>query len=398
MNFLQKNLPDVTEAEVIRLITDEIAEGKTLDYKQALPSDQTEAKKEFLADVSSFANTLGGHIVFGVAEEKGIARKLSGISQADLDAVILRLENSIRDGIEPRVPWIRTHAVKLAAGGAIIILEIGRSWAGPHMVTYKGSSRFFARNSAGKYQLDVQEIRAAFLGTVSAAERFRAFRTDRIAKVLSDDLGFGLVGPTATVLHVAPMSAFSIGATASLDQMRRSGAEKTFRPIYSGGWSDRVTFDGYMRYSETNRDPARMKSCVQVFRNGCIEAIDAVMLTAQGDPPRQGVPTGIYEHKIAEALGGYLNYAIGIGLEPPFFAALTMVEVEGYILFINGYWGDSMRPIDREHLFFPEILIEDPAQTPTQILKPTFDALWNACGFDRSLNYNDAGEWAPRHR
>ena len=30
------------------------------------------------------------------------------------------------------------------------------------MVTYKGTSRFFARNSAGKYQLDVQEIRAAF--------------------------------------------------------------------------------------------------------------------------------------------------------------------------------------------------------------------------------------------
>jgi len=53
--------------------------------------------------------------------------------------------------------------------GFIILVRIPQSFASPHMVKFQNTSRFFCRNSAGKYQLDVQEIRNAFLATDSTS-------------------------------------------------------------------------------------------------------------------------------------------------------------------------------------------------------------------------------------
>ena len=54
----------------------------------------------------------------------------------------------------------------------------------------------------------------------------------------------------------------------------------------------------------------------------------------------------------------------------------------------------SIRLIEiRDILLLPEIVIEDYEVSAKDILRPCFDSIWNACGFPRSLNYNDAGEW-----
>ncbi len=45
-----------------------VAESRSLDYKAALPSGGDEGKREFLCDVSSFANTVGGCLIYGVTE------------------------------------------------------------------------------------------------------------------------------------------------------------------------------------------------------------------------------------------------------------------------------------------------------------------------------------------
>ncbi len=48
--------------------------------------------------------------------------------------------------------------------------------------------------------------------------------------------------------------------------------------------------------------------------------------------------------------------------------------------------------IDRDILLLPEVIIENYDTTPEDVLKPCFDAMWNACGFPRSPNYDDAGK------
>lgn len=79
-------------------------------------------------------------------------------------------------GIAPRIPGVSMHSLPLSNGSSALIVKIPKSWASPHMVTLGGTSRFFSRNSAGKYRLDVDEIRSAFLATDAISNRIREFR------------------------------------------------------------------------------------------------------------------------------------------------------------------------------------------------------------------------------
>jgi hypothetical protein len=55
--------------------------------------------------------------------------------------------------------------------------------------------------------------------------------------------------------------------------------------------------------------------------------------------------------------------------------------------------GDLAHPIDRDELIFPEVVADGyEADIPT-LIKPTFDALWNAAGWPRSLSYDANGRW-----
>src|SRR6185437_11984325 len=127
-------LEAITEAHLQGLIDNEVREGRRIEYKETVGGGDEE-KREFLRDVSSFANAAGGDLLIGVAETDGVATGLPGIAKASVDGEILRLENIIRDGIEPRIPGVATHAVDLAGGAnAVLVMRIPRSWAGPHMV------------------------------------------------------------------------------------------------------------------------------------------------------------------------------------------------------------------------------------------------------------------------
>ena len=58
--MIAKNIDQITEEDLQALIDNSVLEGKTIEYKQSLPSNSDSDKKEFLADISSFANASGG--------------------------------------------------------------------------------------------------------------------------------------------------------------------------------------------------------------------------------------------------------------------------------------------------------------------------------------------------
>lgn len=74
------------------------------------------------------------------------------------------------------------------------------------MVTYKNLSRFYARTSAGKYQLDVHEIRAGFVAAETAFERLRHFRAERIARVLALETPAPIAAGPKLILHAFPVN------------------------------------------------------------------------------------------------------------------------------------------------------------------------------------------------
>ena len=54
-----KRVVDLAEGDILELISNGIEEGREIDYKELLKIGSDGDKKEFLADVSSFANASG---------------------------------------------------------------------------------------------------------------------------------------------------------------------------------------------------------------------------------------------------------------------------------------------------------------------------------------------------
>lgn len=91
-----RNIHDITVDDLNSLIADQVEEGKTIDYKLELPTNGYDSKKEFLADVSSFANAQGGFLFFGIREENRIPVELVGLPDTTIDDDIQKLENMLR--------------------------------------------------------------------------------------------------------------------------------------------------------------------------------------------------------------------------------------------------------------------------------------------------------------
>ena len=108
--MIQLPLNQITKEAIEELVDNKVQEGRTLEYKQELPGNSDGDKKEFLADVSSFANAAGGDILYGVTEERdaegkptGYPEVAEGLPVSNIDAERLRLESIIRNGIDPRI-------------------------------------------------------------------------------------------------------------------------------------------------------------------------------------------------------------------------------------------------------------------------------------------------------
>ena len=171
MLFFGKPLSTVNEDDLLALIENSVHESKTLDFKRELPGNSDEHKREYLADISAFANASGGFIVFGMEEQKGEAFNLVGLDITDFDKEILRLTNMAESSIKPRIPILNFKPVTLSSGKYVIIASIPKSWTALHVVSFRKHWRFYSRNSAGKYPLEVAEVRNIIIASETLQEK-----------------------------------------------------------------------------------------------------------------------------------------------------------------------------------------------------------------------------------
>jgi len=391
--MINEDIEQITKDDLQALIDNKVLERKTLEYKQALPSNSDSAKKEFLADVSSFANASGGDLIFGITENKktGAPKSLDGLSIENPDQEVLRLDNIIRTGIQPRIPLISTRSIPLDNAKVALIIRVPKSWVAPHRVIWGGHDKFYSRSSNGKYPLDVGELRNAFNLSETITERIRDFRTDRISKIIANETPVPFYDNPKIVLHLIPIIAFTTAQSYDISKVA-SGSEKMV-PIYCGGWNSRYNLDGFLSYS-WDKDRGS-HSYVQLFRNGIIEAVEGLLL----EPHETGlfIPSIAYEKELITSLAEYLSVLKALNVEPPIFIFLTLLGIKGYTMAIDTwrYWVHERHTIDRDVLTLPEVMIESFDEATEKMLKPCFDSIWNACGFAEDFYYNDEGKWDP---
>ncbi len=386
-----KPLSQIDLATLQGLIANGVAEDKTLEYKRVLPSSGDHDKAEFLADVSALANSSGGFILFGVAEQKGRAVALPGLGGIDEDAEKLRLESMMLAGIQPRIPIYRFSSIELSPGNSVLVLEVEQSWLSPHMVAVQHSCRFFARNSAGKYLMDVQQIRTAFLASATISDQLRDLRLARLARIGAAETPVALAEGPKAVVHTVPIAAYR--DPTAIDTQAVMGVADKQGPLFLGASYRHPSFDGVLAYQvEGPREgPWRITSYIQVFRNGLVEAARLIEPDGDSEQGARLLPYVSEERHTVDICRHALAFYQQLGIQPPIAIYISLVGVRGMTVSTQHLpVMADVQPIDRDTLPLPDILLNEYPSTAGRVvdeLRPAFDALWNAMGLPEWPSY-----------
>jgi len=388
--MIAKQLSAITIDDLKNLLTSQVREGRTIEYKLLLPGHTDTDKKEFLADVSSFANSIGGEIFYGIDAKNGIPVAIKGVNVSNIDAEVLKFEQVIKDCLEPRIQFeIGTLSIKPDV--IVMIIRIHKAWNSPHRVIYKAHNKFYSRNSAGKYELDTHELRTAFLLSETLNEQIRRFRTERISSIINNDSPLSIDPESILVqqipkmvLHIIPIIAFNPEITFDLQAVRSNTA--LLPPMRCTGWNHRNTLEGFLTYAE---NPIKTYSYVQLYRNGIVEAAVEIEQTSNDD---KTIPYW-YESILVQRLRQYLKVMKQINISLPLFIFVSFVGTRDARLEVQPLYAMGNYRYNRDQIVLPEVMIrsyEDPIE---QLLKSVLDMFWNAFGYPNSLNFDRNGNW-----
>lgn len=205
-------------------------------------------KIRFLGEVSALANTDGGDLIYGIQDEGGFPSEFPGLSLDDIDSELLRLEQMIRNGLEPKVQNIHMRVLEGSDKTALII-RVPKSFEAPHRVSLKDHAKFYARNSAGKFPMDTWELRTAFLSGEALPEKIRMFKSSRIAQLRArDEVPVPLAEGGLLCVHIVPLMSFSSRIELPIYEERNKRVDGV-RPPRASGWNSRFNLDGVVNYT-----------------------------------------------------------------------------------------------------------------------------------------------------
>ena len=385
---MNKEISKIQIADIQELIDNSVTESKTIEYKRELSLVLDSDKTEFLKDVSSFANTLGGRLYFGVEEKDGVPTKIIGVQLDNVDRFILKIDNIIRDCIEPRIST-HVHPVKIADNIYVLVVEVRKSWFSPHRVKFKGHDKFYARNSNGAYPLDTSELRNAFISSDSVAQRIKEFKFGRITEIYDDQTPIPFSIGAKIALHFIPLDSFSTDTTYKIETLLDDVSK--IAPLYSMGYSHKYNIEGIISYA-SGGVKEETSSYVQVYRNGIVEVVNGNLLSCRDG--QKIIPSEAYEEKLLKFIPQIFNLQKSLGIIPPIYVFMTLLGIKGYEMAVGiGQYSSDFCPINTDMISLPEHFLENFDERPEDILRPMFDIIWNACGMRKSFNFDEENNW-----
>lgn len=160
-------------------------------------------------------------------------------------------------------------------------------------------------------------------------------------------------------------------------------------PLGGDASSWRYNLDGFVVH--TTRKDVDQQTYTQCFRDGGLEGFGPLAADRTG--------RNFYGHhvedRIVSALTQYQRLWRRLGVVGPMLLALTLSGVRGAKIL-----GRAELSIDHDETFehdvtmLPELVVLDPSARAALLLRPLFDLMWNAGGWEQSPWYDPTtGEW-----
>ncbi len=388
MALFDKPLDLITEDDLVSLTEgpdrEGYREGYQIEYKQAVTFKDKQDKLDFLAAVTSFANSVGGDLLIGITAVSGVPVAIAGWEGIDVDQEKQRIENLLRDQVEPRISF-RIREIRLRNGNVAILIRVPWSWAQPHMVRMDQVNRFYYRHSAGKNPMNVSQLRAAFALTTRLEEQIATFRRERITGIKDGVAGHLTPPPGAIVIvHLVPFEYFRSGFTLDLEAAMKhaQGGQGGILPLGTGSNGHRYSLDGIYCFDEAHP----CNAYTLIFRNGVMEAANRKLFVAYEG--RKLIPCGELVRVVLNHVTSAIALYQKLNVPPPLVAIMTLLGVGDHEFATGaGRSGYYPHPVDRDDLLLPEALVQDFSTPPVDICRPIFDALYNAAGYPKWPEY-----------
>lgn len=159
MDILEKE--DFTQEDIENSIVSRLEESVHIEFKSADSLGPGDGKKREMAkDVSAFANSDGGLIFYGIAEQSHVA---SSISFVDGNLVSKEwIENVLISNIQPRIEGLKIFPVRFDGDitKTVFVIKVPRAKSGwPHMSTDK---KYYRRFNFQAVPMEEYEVRRAY--------------------------------------------------------------------------------------------------------------------------------------------------------------------------------------------------------------------------------------------
>jgi len=165
-----------TEDDLLKMKRDQIQESLYLEFKGSSSLGTEENKKnEISKDISAFANSEGGDVVYGVSEV-GKPPSRFGDIDGGIDVSVITpewLEQVINSRIQPRVSGIRIKPITLKStrpGKCVYVVHIPVSYDAPHQASDKRYYKRFNFHSVPMEDYEVRDVRNRKVDPIVIAE------------------------------------------------------------------------------------------------------------------------------------------------------------------------------------------------------------------------------------
>jgi len=255
-------------------------------------------------------------------------------------------------------------------------------------VAYRGARRFYGRGDAGNFLLDWGQIREGFVEAHGAQERLARFRRERVIRLLAGETPIPTAAGAKIIFHSLPLSPVDVWpAFRTLDV--HTQVIDAMAPLGGSPSNWRYNLDGFVVHTVRTE-------------------LEQQTYSQEGFGPLggDGKGHGFYGHNVevpvVRALVHYQPLWRRLGVVGPMMLALTVSGVRGAKIL-----GRSEQSIEHDATFehdvtmLPELVVPDAMAAGEgkqailaagRLLRPLFDLLWNAGGWERSPWYDSTTE------
>ena len=166
--MLEKHPDTMTDTELYEKIDSWVStktpESIFIDYKKELKFNDQKEKIDLAKDVSSFANTKGGCLLYGIDEDRHnkdsapIPKEDYGIEP--IKGELIDVENILSSIISPPLPELRIRQISVEnkVDKYVYLIWHPKSWMAPHMVSGFKNNRYYKRGNFKSEPMEEHEI------------------------------------------------------------------------------------------------------------------------------------------------------------------------------------------------------------------------------------------------